>query len=106
MIRQEIKLGCLQLNGALRNNSMLVITLLSSCTKLILPQSSNDTELYKQSPLVNYRTKTENNLHYSTLVKRCFQFSGLLNVIIKSRQQQKQKSKYPHITGKSDLTEI
>ena len=64
MIRQEIKLGYLQLNGALRNNSMLVITLLSSCTKLILPQSSNDTELYKQSPLVNYRTKTENNLHY------------------------------------------
>ena len=30
---------------------MLVFTLLSSCTKLLLPNSANDTELYKQSPL-------------------------------------------------------
>ena len=51
-------------------------------------------QLYKQSPLANYRTKTESNLHYFGETMIPVFWTAKLYYIIKSRQQQKQKSKY------------
>ena len=68
-------------------------SVLAQNLKKLLPKSDRAV----QAITIGYRTETESNLQYLCEYQPCFQFSGLLNFIIKSRQQEKQKSNVAHV---------